>query len=207
MFPYRWARWLTLVTTLLALLAPIAAFADLPPGGSFVDDDGNIHEGYIEAIKEAGVTRGCNPPINDRYCPTGLVTRGQMAAFLVRSLGLAPASTDYFVDDDGSLFEGDINALAAAGVTRGCNPPANDRYCPNGNVTRDQMAAFLVRAFGYDDPGAGDWFTDDDGSIFEQDIDRLRNAGVTLGCNPPTNTRYCPSDPVRRDQMVRGGAR
>ncbi|MDJ0496205.1 MAG: right-handed parallel beta-helix repeat-containing protein [Acidimicrobiia bacterium] len=202
MFPYRWARSLTLVTALLALLAPTAALADLPPGGSFVDDDGNIHEGYIEAIKEAGVTTGCNPPINDRYCPTALVTRGQMAAFLVRALGLAPASTDYFMDDNGSLFEGDINALAAAGVTRGCNPPANDRYCPNGDVTRDQMAAFLVRAFGYDDPGAGDWFTDDDGSIFEQDIDRLRNAGVTLGCNPPTNTRYCPSDPVRRDQMA-----
>jgi competence protein ComEC len=64
------------------------------------------------------------------------------------------------------------------------------------------MAAFLVRAFGYTDPGSGDWFNDDDESIFEEDIDRLRQAGVTLGCNPPANTMYCPGDPVRRDQMA-----
>jgi hypothetical protein len=38
--------------------------------------------------------------------------------------------------------------LAAAGVTNGCNPPSNDRFCPDSYVTRGQMAAFLVRAFG-----------------------------------------------------------
>ncbi|MDH4307732.1 MAG: S-layer homology domain-containing protein [Acidimicrobiia bacterium] len=37
-------------------------------------------------------------------------------------------------------------ALAAAGVTRGCNPPVNDRFCPAEPVTRGQMAAFLHRA-------------------------------------------------------------
>jgi hypothetical protein len=33
---------------------------------------------------------GCNPPDNDRFCPEGPVTRGQMASFLVRALGLSP---------------------------------------------------------------------------------------------------------------------
>ena len=51
-----------------------------------------------------------------------------------------------FVDDDGSIFEEDIERLAAAGITRGCNPPINDRFCPNDPVTRAQMAAFLHRA-------------------------------------------------------------
>ena len=64
------------------------------------------------------------------------------------------------------------------------------------------MAAFLVRAFDYNDPGEGDWFTDDDESMFEGNIDRLKVAGVTLGCNPPDNDRFCPEDPVRRDQMA-----
>ncbi len=50
-----------------------------------------------------------------------------------------------FVDDDGSVFEADIERLAAAGITKGCNPPVNDRFCPNDPVTRGQMAAFLVR--------------------------------------------------------------
>ena len=40
----------------------------------------------------------------------------------------------------------DTPKLANAGVTRGCNPPRNDRFCPDDYVTRGQMAAFLVRA-------------------------------------------------------------
>jgi hypothetical protein len=43
------------------------------------------------------------------------------------------------------IFEADIERLAAAGITTGCNPPANDRFCPDRNVTRAQMAAFLQR--------------------------------------------------------------
>ena len=178
------------------------ALPGLPPGGTFRDDDGNIHESFIEAIAAAGITRGCNPPVNDRYCPASTVTRGQMAAFLVRALKLPAASQDYFDDDGASIFQDDINRLADAGITRGCNPPANDRFCPNSKVSRGQMAAFLVRAFGYTDDGGGDRFVDDDGSIFEGDIDRLGTAGVTRGCNPPVNDRYCPDSNVRRDQMA-----
>ena len=40
----------------------------------------------------------------------------------------------------------DIDKLATAGVTKGCNPPDNDRFCPTQNVTRGQMAALLHRA-------------------------------------------------------------
>jgi hypothetical protein len=64
------------------------------------------------------------------------------------------------------------------------------------------MAAFMVRAFAYPAAGSGDPFTDDDGNVFEDDIERLRAAGVTLGCNPPKNDRYCPDDPVTRGQMA-----
>ncbi|MCP4304835.1 MAG: hypothetical protein GY788_08185 [bacterium] len=183
-----------------SLAAP--AVAELGPGGSFVDDDGNVHEGFIEAIAAEGITRGCNPPVNDKYCPAAAVTRGEMAAFLVRALALPVTRTDYFNDDSSSVFQADINALAEAGITRGCNPPSNDRFCPADAVSRGQMAAFLVRAFAYTDPGQGDWFTDDDGSVFEADIDRLRQAGVTNGCNPPANTLYCPNADVRRDEMA-----
>ncbi len=56
--------------------------------GSFNDDDGNPHESAIESIAEAGITKGCNPPANDRFCPDGVVTRGQIAAFLVRAIDL-----------------------------------------------------------------------------------------------------------------------
>ncbi len=176
--------------------------APLDPGGTFRDDDGNIHEGAIEAIAAVGITKGCNPPTNDLYCPSDSVTRGQMAAFLVRALDLEPSSMDYFTDDTGTVFEDDINSLAASGITKGCNPPHNDQFCPDASVTREQMAAFLVRAYSYTDDGGGDHFRDDDASIFASDIDRLATAAITLGCNPPTNDMFCPSRPVRRDEMA-----
>src|SRR5690606_10138221 len=102
-------------------------FTDVGPGHVFVSD--------IAWLGDEGITRGCNPPQNDRFCPDDPVTRGQMAAFLVRALGL-PAATGTFTDTTGHVFEGDIPRLAAADITRGCNPPANDRFCPDDPVTR-----------------------------------------------------------------------
>jgi hypothetical protein len=51
-----------------------------------------------------------------------------------------------FVDAVDSVFASDIAWLAGEGITRGCNPPVNDRFCPDDAVTRGQMAAFLHRA-------------------------------------------------------------
>ena len=193
---------LSATSMLLSVLA-VASFAgDLPPLGRFFDDDGNIHESNIEAIAADGITKGCNPPANDLYCPDATVTRGQMSAFLVRALGLPATDTDFFIDDAESVFQSDINRLAAAGITKGCNPPINDRFCPDAKVTRGVMAAFLVRAFGYSDSGGGGLFADSIDSTFANDIDKLATAGVTKGCDPPDNKKFCPDDLVRRDQMA-----
>jgi poly-gamma-glutamate synthesis protein (capsule biosynthesis protein) len=169
--------------------------AGLAPGGTFFDDDGNIHEGAIEAIAAASITRGCG---GDLYCPGQAVTRGQMAAFLVRALDLPFGSGDPFTDDDTSIFEADIAAMAGAGITRGCGL---DLFCPDRPVTRGEMAAFLVRALGLP-PAPGDPFTDDDSSVFVGDITALAAAGIAKGCNPPSNDHFCPDDPVLRDQMA-----
>ena len=125
-----------------------------------------------------------------------------MAAFLTRALNLPSAKRDHFEDDNGSEFEDDINRIADAGISKGCNPPSNNQFCPDSRVNRGQMAAFLVRARGYSNNGGGDLFIDDDGLVYENDIDRLGTAGVTKGCNPPTNNRFCPNDPVTRGQMA-----
>lgn len=55
-------------------------------------------------------------------------------------------AADRFSDvPDGSVFHDDISWLADAGVTKGCNPPENDQFCPSAVVTREQMAAFMHR--------------------------------------------------------------
>lgn len=192
---------LSLFTALL-MLVPIVASADASdPGGTFFDDDDSVHEGGIEAIATEGITEGCNPPQNTEYCPGEDVTRAQMATFVARALNLGPATDDYFIDDDDSVHESGINRIREAGITEGCNPPANDQFCPNQTMTRGQMAAFLARAFDFA-PTDEDSFIDDEGHLFEGAINRMAAEGVTQGCNPPDNDRFCPDDPVTRGQMA-----
>jgi len=179
----------------------MSTYPPCPLRGTFVDDDATVYENAIEWLAARGFLRGCNPPRNDRVCPHEPVTRGQMAALLSRSLGLPPTGANHFSDDEGSVFAGDIDRLAAAGITRGCNPPASDRYCPESLVDRGQMAAFVARAFDLAANGT-DRFVDDDANIFETDIDRIAAAGLTLGCNPPVNDRYCPDEPITRAQFA-----
>lgn len=60
--------------------APVAAsFNDVPTNHPFFQ--------FIEALKSSGITGGCNaaPPL---FCPDSPVTRGQMAVFLAKALGL-----------------------------------------------------------------------------------------------------------------------
>ena len=197
-------RRLTTLTGAVAaalLIGALTASADLPPGGTFIDDDGNIHEGSIEAIVDAGITTGCDAR-KIRFCPDMTITRGQMAAFLSRALNLPPAGQDHFADDTGHLFENDINKIAELGITRGCNPPENTRFCPDHPVRRTEMATFLARAFADLVPdSAEDAFTDDNGNPHEPDINRIAAAGITKGCNS-ANTLYCPRDVVTRAQMA-----
>lgn len=186
----------------MAALTPLATGAtEVPPGGRFLDDDLSVHQGAIEAIAAAGITLGCNPSANTRFCPEDPVSRGQMAAFLVRALDLPDAGTSGFNDTGGTIFENEIDRLAASGITRGCNPPDNDRFCPQEPVSRGQMAAFLSRGLQLPPP-TGDPFADDDDSAFEQDIEALHEAAITAGCNPPINDRYCPQQAVTRAEMA-----
>ena len=146
----------------------------------------------IEWIYDMGLTGGCSV---ERYCPNDDVTRAQMAIFLDRALAFPPTATDYFSDDNGKTGEAAINRLAAAGITSGCGVGL---YCPTAPVTRGQMAAFLDRALALAPTGT-DFFTDDETSTFEANINRVAAAGITSGCG---GGKYCPLLNVSRGQMA-----
>ncbi|MDP8957783.1 MAG: SpoIID/LytB domain-containing protein, partial [Actinomycetota bacterium] len=177
----------------------------MPP---FRDDDGSVHEAAIVAIWRHDITRGCDASNPQRYCPEELVTRGQMAAFLVRGLGLqAQGAPDAFSDDNGHLFEADINALAESGVTKGCY---RGRFCPDEPVNRGEMAAFLLRALtrhsGSDHSGAAHLptyrgaFSDVGADRWDRGfIEHLQDHGITFGY--PDGT-YRPEDLVTRAEMA-----
>jgi hypothetical protein len=58
-----------------------------PPGNATFGDVPTNHPFYqfVEALAASGITGGCG---NGNYCPDNPVTRGQMAVFLAKALGL-----------------------------------------------------------------------------------------------------------------------
>jgi hypothetical protein len=101
----------------------------------------------VGKLSARGVTVGCG---GGNYCPEQVVTREQMAAFILRAKGeFNPPTppTQRFNDvPPSNIFYAFIDRMAVLQITLGCsgNPPL---YCPTQSVTRAQMAAFLVRAF------------------------------------------------------------
>ena len=117
----------------------VALSLPLTTANPYVDDDENPHESAINRIAAAGLMGGCT---ETRFCPDDSTTRAQLAAILVRAFGLTPGGPNAFDDDDGSLFEPEINALAAAGFSGGCG----DRlFCPDQAVSRQAMRDLLGR--------------------------------------------------------------
>lgn len=178
---------------------------DTRAGNRFIDDDGSAHEANIEAIAALGITQGCNPPLNNQFCPAKNVTRAEMAVFLVQAMGEAgnlPSYQGYFSDvPAGSWYAPWVERLFELKVTVGF---LDGTYRPNGTVTRGQMAVFLVTAFDrtaeLTEPVGV--FTDVDlTKFYADDAELLRKLEVTAGCltNP---LRYCPDSPVRRDHMA-----
>jgi SpoIID/LytB domain protein len=122
----------------------LARALDLPPASTdfFPDDNGSTHEDNINRVREAGIAQGFE---DGTYRPAAPVRRDHMATFLARASALEPVPGPLFTDVSG-FHEGNINAIAAAGITLGCSLDG-PRYCPADLVTRAQMASFLARAF------------------------------------------------------------
>jgi hypothetical protein len=113
-------------------------FADVPCPSPFAD--------WIEQLASLGVTAGCG---GGNYCPNAIVTRAQMAIFLLRVQNVGPpACTGVFADvpcPDGFGVDY-IEEIYREGVTGGCGASPLV-YCPANPNTRGQMAVFLTRAF------------------------------------------------------------
>ena len=172
-------------------------FVDVPSSNPF--------EAVVDCLAYWGITKGTSATT---YSPGSAVTRGQMAAFIARLIetsgGTLPAGTDMFWDDETSVFEDEINQLAAAGVVNGTGVGT---YSPQLLVTRGQMAKFLVLAYEYRATEEGldgitadaDYFPDDSSSWAEAWINAAATVGFTGGHVDGT---YRPDDAVRRDHMA-----
>lgn len=164
----------------------------------FTDIATNFAKDYIRKLQCSAVASGCAV---DKYCPEMVVSRQQMAKFIITSAQLTPSSscqgifTDVAVSNIFCIF---IEKLANTGIASGCT---TTKYCPNDPVTRAQMAVFLIRAMGLPPALSCTGMFDDVSSAnpFCTYIEELANQGITSGCGAGL---YCPSVPVKRDQMA-----
>jgi hypothetical protein len=117
-------------------------FTDVPPS--------NIFYAFIDRLAARGITAGCT---QNQFCPGLVVTHEQMAAFLIRALGEfnppTPATQRFADVPPSNIFYAFIEQMFVRGIWSGCGQDGagNPLYCPNSLVTREQMAALLVRAF------------------------------------------------------------
>lgn len=119
---------------------------DLPSStaDAFDDDNGSIHADNINALAAAGIVLG---RMDGTYGPAEDVSRAQMASYLAAGVSFAsgamlPGGGNAFADDDGSVHEHNINAVAAAGIAAGF---ADGTFRPAQAVRRDQIASFIAR--------------------------------------------------------------
>jgi hypothetical protein len=103
---------------------------------------------WIEDLARRGVVGGCG---GGRYCPTGAVTRAEMAVFALATReapGYAPPPCLAPAFDDvpsSSVFCPWIAELARRGIVSGCG---DGDYCPGRAVTRAEIGVFLAGTFG-----------------------------------------------------------
>jgi hypothetical protein len=193
-------------TTDNALIVRLAVkFNDVP--------ETSFYYPYIMTIGGRRVTVGCGVGI---YCPngpSGQVSREQMAAFIMRSLGVfnpPPPTQQRFQDvPPSNSFYAFIEELAARQITAGCSasPPL---YCPTGLVTRGQIATFLERAQGNFNPPAPTQQRFGDvppSQPFYAFIESFVQRGLSRGILDVTSRNcsagnFCPDQPITRDEMA-----
>ena len=171
--------------------------ADAPEGfDAFTDVGGSVHAGAIEAIYDAGLTKGCSAT---RYCTSDSVTRGEMATFLARAGDLEPRADTGFPDvSSSSTHAGSIGAIVEAGISDGY---ADGSFRPRDPVTRAEMASFLVSAVpGLEEADTTSGFGDVGSNNAHADaIAAIAEVGITQGCD---SDRYCPKRAVTRGEIA-----
>ena len=213
----------TLIRVVSADADSFVVSVDTRESGRFLDDDGLVHEQDIETIASRGITLGCGVRL---FCPDRPVTRAEMSAFLVRSLGSrspspqgtlgaeppwdgltlsgAPVFADVSPQD---WFAPHVEQLAAREITVGYG---DGSFGPDRNVTRGEMAVFLVRSFGIptvEPTGVFDDVSPD--AFYAGAVEALYASGITIGCQAPSSGPdadtllfFCPSDQVSRAEMA-----
>ena len=173
-------------------------------------EDSNIFEAFIYAAAGAGIMPGCDVPAF-LFCPADLVTRADMAGFILRAVHgedfvpapYAGAFGDVSAGDDNADY---IQSFFDEGYTVGCG---GGNFCPDAVHTRGQTAVFILKGIhgtDYVPPSCGSTHVFDDvpcpstpEAPFADWIGQLFTEGITAGCG---GNDFCPGAGIPNQQMA-----
>ena len=159
---------------------------------------------YVASLAEEGVFEGTE--CEEGFCPGQPLLRREMAVWLIRALeDDEPSDYDSRFSDveDDTWWTPYIERMADLEITVGCSSKELPKFCPDGAVTRAQMGSFLTRALvlpkaepaGFED-------VDSETNVHADNINRLFEAKITVGCSSDESLLYCPDRSVTRAQMT-----
>jgi PKD repeat protein len=169
---------------------------------------------FINTFFFNGFTSGCGPdPLSGfpRFCPLSLVSRAELAVFLVRGLHpppfQPPAARGVFADVPPSYWAAPwIEQLAKDGITAGCQGPPVRLFCPSAFLSRAEMAVLLIASVHgplFAPPPATGVFLDVPASYWAARwIEQILKDGITGGCQGPPQRLFCPSNLVTRAEIA-----
>jgi len=170
--------------------------------------DGSALERAVDCVVAYGVME---PRVGPKFEPTEPVLRGEMASALMGVVDAARGALrpvdppDAFVDDDGTEWEADINAVSELGLMGGISLT---QFAPERYLSRAQLAGFLANvAIGAGAPlryDVADAFPDDESTIHEWSINALAAVGVL---EEAYSGAYGPNMLAARSDLARFGAR
>ncbi|ANX13775.1 hypothetical protein ABE41_017330 [Fictibacillus arsenicus] len=175
------------VASVVAPVAGAASFDDVKPG--------SWYEGAVNYVTENGYMNGTNKGFE----PMKPLTRAEAAGIFANRFDLYDTSLEADFSDvkSGAWYH---NAVAAVDANDIMGSTGNDMFSPDRKITRGEMAALIVRAYGFEVEGVVEHtFTDIEGNMFENDIATLVAWGITNG---KTDELFAPGDTVSRAEMA-----
>ena len=165
------------------------AFSDVANSGDAVD--------ATRWLRANNVAKGVGAAADNKFGPTGQVTRDQMALFLYNLAGRPSVENCTFRD------QAAIKSWAAPGACwlKAQRITESNPYNPAGTVTRGQMAGFLWRLAGKPAGGTSCTFTDQ-AAMNAQPEDFRKGACWLRSQNITQSTTYNPSGIVTRLTMA-----
>ncbi|PLS17784.1 hypothetical protein CVD28_08765 [Bacillus sp. M6-12] len=174
-----------------------------------VNNGANWAEKYIETLAAKLIVSGAS---STEYAPARDMTRGEFAALISRSLGLAASKPNagQFTDVSTKLAvnkNGEITAAYEAGIIKG---KTDKRFAPNEKITRAEAAVMISRAMDYvgydkkkldttkkvsqfkDGKNVRDWS--------KEGVETVVQAGIMNGM---AGGSFKPSETTKRDQMAK----